>query len=223
MKTSVRDEVLERYASQPRWTRFHVRGRLASCPIDPILKELPTEGAIASLGSGHGAFEIAMLLDSRGRRLVGADVDSTKVGVANAAATGLNAEFVTGELFECLRERKLAVDAIVIMDVLYLIPREAQRSLLIEALKALKPGGRILIKEMDVRPRWKWFWNRAQEFLACHILRITRHESGVVGLRSSEEWKSALSDAGFTNVRSQRADRGYPHPHCLIIGEAGTP
>ncbi len=64
-------------------------------------------------------------------------------------------------------------DAIVIVDVLYLQPADAQRALLAEAATRLAAGGLLLVKEMSPAPEWKATWNRWQETVAVSVLGIT--------------------------------------------------
>src|ERR1700712_4499139 len=64
-------------------------------------------------------------------------------------------------------------DAIVVVDVLYLLDGEAQHRLLDAAAAQLAPGGVLVVKEMSHHPAWKFAWNRAQEQLAVRVLRIT--------------------------------------------------
>ena len=59
------------------------------------------------------------------------------------------------------------------MDVLYLLGREAALGLVAEAAAALAPGGALVVKEIDVRPRWKYELARAQELVSTRITRIT--------------------------------------------------
>jgi SAM-dependent methyltransferase len=163
-----------------------------------------------------------MALDAPGRRVIGADIDGRKLSFARRAAEGLPVEIHHGDLFEVLARAGEAPSAIAIIDVLYLIPPKCQEGLLSTAFSALNAGGILVIKEMDRRPAWKWWWNRFQEFLACRILRITRHQSGVVGLRPAEDWVQVLRSAGFIDVAARPIHRGFPHPHLLVSARKPT-
>ena len=213
MKADLFRAVLLRYAAAPLSTRLHVYGRLRSVPVAPILAALPREGLIASVGCGHGALEIAAVLDAPERRVIAGDIDSAKLQHLRAAAQGLPLRMVDGSVLEGLGEH---LDAALIVDVLYLLPPEEQRQLLAALFQALRPGGRIVIKEMDTRPRTKALWNRFQEFLALKVLRITRHRAGTCGLRSCEAQLADLSAAGFTLLRSTPLHGGWLHPHLLL-------
>ena len=211
-------EVLERYEDAGRWARWHVRGRLLSCPFDKVIETLPRSGLIASLGCGHGVFEILAALDGPGRRILAADVDAPKIAIARRAARELPITFEEGDVLERLEQRAVVARAIVVVDVLSLIPREDHGALLRRARNLLEPGGSIVLKEMDVRPRWKHIWNFCQETLSCRVLRITRAPAGYTAFRSSASWCGLLSEAGFLDVEARRVDRGYPHAHLLVTG-----
>jgi len=123
-------------------------------------------------------------------------------------------------------------DAIVVVDMLYLLPAAQQRRLLTEAAAELAPGGRLVIKEMGRTPRWKAAWNTTQETLAVSVLGITERASApggpspATGRRRTlarfefvapEVMAGWLTDTGL-DTWSRRLDRGRIHPHHLLVG-----
>ena len=65
-------------------------------------------------------------------------------------------------------------DAIVVVDVLYLLgPRPAVDLAGAAAAAALAPGGVLVVKEIDTRPRWKYRLAVAQELAATRVARVT--------------------------------------------------
>jgi SAM-dependent methyltransferase len=151
------------------------------------------------------------------RSVVGLDVDGAKIAYGQMAAErarALGADCVLevaapGELPDG------PWDAIAIVDVLYLLDADVQRALLSACADALVPGGTLLVKEVDVVPKFKFRWNVFQETLAVKVLGITEGEHltflGASGLGV------AMADAGL-DVEHLPLHRGYPHPHHLVIG-----
>ena len=108
-------------------------------------------------------------------------------------------------------------DAIVFVDVLYLLPADEQRRLLTEAVAQLAPGGSVVVKEMGTRPRWKVRWNTLQETLSVKVLRITEgSDFDFVDPRTMGGWLVGLG----LRVRVRRLDAGRVHPHHLLVASA---
>ncbi len=106
--------------------------------------------------------------------------------------------------------------AVVIVDVLYLLPADVQRGLLQSCASTLAPGGVLVVKEMAPTPRWKAAWNRGQETLAVRLLGITEGEGGFTFVPPDELAAWMAGDGLVAEHRSLH--RGYPHPHHLVVG-----
>jgi 2-polyprenyl-3-methyl-5-hydroxy-6-metoxy-1,4-benzoquinol methylase len=173
---------------------------------------------VLEVGCGHGLFTLHAALSSPGRSVLGIDVDGRKVEHAKAAAArarlerGADCEIRVappGEVPEG------PWDAVVVVDVLYLLDAGTQRDLLSGCARRLAPGGVLAVKEMALAPSWKARWNLAQETLAVRVLGIT--EGGAlafVGPSRLEEWMAAEG----LDVSHLPLQRGYPHPHHLVLG-----
>ena len=68
-------------------------------------------------------------------------------------------------------------DTVAILDVLYLVPRAEWMNFSGECRERLRPGGRLLLKEIDTRPRWKFYRSVLQEFVSVKALGITMGNS----------------------------------------------
>ena len=62
------------------------------------------------------------------------------------------------------------------VDVLYLLGQDRALDLVTRAAAALAPGGVLAVKEIDVRPRWKYELARVQEMVSTRVTRITAGE-----------------------------------------------
>jgi 2-polyprenyl-3-methyl-5-hydroxy-6-metoxy-1,4-benzoquinol methylase len=206
---------LARYAEEPLGTRLHTRVRWRSCPFEEVAAAVPRGGRVLEIGCGHGLFATYLALDDPARTVVGTDVDGDKIRAAQRAATGLaNLSFAPaapGELPEG------PWDAIAIVDVLYLIDRAGERSLLHDAARRLAPGGVLVVKEMGTTPRWKFRWMALQERLSVQVLRITAgHDLTFVAPDELATW---MTEAGLTGVTHRRLDAHHLHPHHLVTAQ----
>jgi 2-polyprenyl-3-methyl-5-hydroxy-6-metoxy-1,4-benzoquinol methylase len=211
------------FSGAPRATRLHTRLRWWWCPFPAIEREVPDEGDVLEVGCGHGLLTLYLGLTSPRRHVVGVDIDSAKIAEAKEAAGGLRPgeADVTFEAVDAGHVPTGAWDAIVLADVLYLLPESDQRSLVAAAARAVRPGGVVVLKEMDVQPRWKLTWNQVQETLATRVFRVTDSIGRGLTFVEPERTASWLTDEGL-DVAHRRVDRGYPWPHHLIVARRST-
>ena len=212
---SPRKRVLALYREAPAVARAHVAVRWATCPIPAVAAQLPAAGRILDVGCGHGLLALYLALESPEREVVGIDVDEDKLAVARVAAAGAG----LSARFEAVIGGELPAGpwhGIGIVDVLYLLSAEDQRSLLRSCAEALEPGGVLAVKEMALVPRWKARWNVLQETAAVKVLGITDGEQ--VTFLAPADMAEAMAGGGLT-VRDRPIHRGYPHPHHLLVGQ----
>lgn len=205
-------EALALYSAAPVGARAHVHVRWWTAPFPAVVSALPESGRILEIGCGHGLFSAYAALRSPTRSVVGVDIDEAKIALAQAAGrrSGADLTFAVGESGAVPRG---PWDAVVFVDVLYLLPAAEQRRLLTRATEQLAPGGVLLVKEMGTRPRWKARWNAWQETLSVKVLRITAGSSfDFVDPTVTAGW---LHDLGLVTT-ARRLDGHRLHPHHLL-------
>lgn len=208
-------QALAAYRGAALVDRAHVWVRWHSCPFADVAAHVPPEGRLLDVGCGHGLFAILLALTGAGRDVTATDVDPDKLVVAAAAAEKAGVHIA----FEAARGGALPPgpwDTITVVDVLYLIGHDAAHGLLRETAAALAPGGTLVIKEVQPRPRWKYLLTIGQELLATRVLRVT--EGSNVSFLPPDDIAATLERAGL-EVRHERLDRGRLHPHHLLIAQ----
>ena len=206
---------LAAYRRLPLGTRAHVALRWRTCPFERVAAEVPS-GWILDIGCGHGAFTRHLALTDPARTVRGVDVDARKIDAARRAGGSLGGRVAFDAVPPgWVPDDEPRWDGIVITDVLYLLGRDEALGLLRAAAAALTPGGRIVVKEIATTPRWKYRLATGQELAATRVARIT--EGDHVDFVRPDDLAATLRDAGL-EVRTTRIDRGYPHPHLLIVG-----
>lgn len=210
-------DVLSLYRAAPVRVRAHVGGRWLTCPFPRVAAHVPESGRILDIGCGYGLFAAYLALAQRKRQVLGVDVDLRKIVHARLAGERARAKGATCE-FHLSPPGEVPGgpwDAIVLVDVLYLLDADAQEGLLHSCAEQLSLSGVLVVKEMGRSPRWKAVWNRVQETLAVRVLRIT--EGDQVTVLDPALLGSWMEAAGLT-VRHEPIDAGYPHPHHVIVG-----
>jgi 2-polyprenyl-3-methyl-5-hydroxy-6-metoxy-1,4-benzoquinol methylase len=195
--------------------RLHVRGRWASCPIPAVEAEVPQVGRILEVGCGHGLVSAYLAVAAPAREMTGSDIDARKIELARRAAAALP----EGRAPAFVHRPDGSIpggpwDAIVFVDVLYLLAAADEAALLDACVAQLAPGGVLVVKEADVVPRWKHRLATLQEHLATRVLRITA--GATVTFTPIAELAASLRERGL-EVRTRRVDRGYLHPHALVV------
>jgi len=189
-------------------------------PFDELEQLVPDRGRILDLGCGNGLFSIHLALASADRRVHGVDISSYKVrqGRAGAIAAGV-AGRVSLEVVDPRWEPAGDVyDVVVMSDVLYLLDPLTIERTVVSACRAVKAGGRLIVKEMAVRPRWKHRFALAQEIVAVYLLRIT--SGGPLNPDPLTTVVETLDGAGWL-VEPLALDRGYPYSHTAVVAVRG--
>ncbi len=154
---------------------------------------------VLDLGSGAGidAFLAAREVGPTGRA-IGVDMTPAMIerARANAARAGVaNVEFRLGEI-EHLPLADASVDVIVSNCVVNLSPEKAQ--VFREALRVLRPGGRMLISDLVLtRPLTEEMKRNVDLYVGC-----------VAGASLRDDYLALMRDAGFADVEVV-AESGY--------------
>ncbi|MCL4839374.1 MAG: methyltransferase domain-containing protein [Thermoanaerobaculia bacterium] len=192
------------FAQAPLAVRLHVLGRYATCPFRPLLAELPAGARLLDLGGGHGIFaRLALAAGAREAWVV--EPDRRKL-LPPVTAPGLRQVAARGEALAG------GFDVVAVVDVLYRLPFAEWPAFLAGVRERLRPGGLLLLKEIDPEARWKGRWNRAQERLA-DLCGLTVGEGFSYEPRARVA--ARLAAAGFSEIRTVDLGRGYPHAHLL--------
>jgi SAM-dependent methyltransferase len=216
MDREVLRETLALYNGISWCDRQHVWGRLALCPFRQLAAFVPRAGLIVDLGCGHGLFAHALALDALDRHIVGVDPAVYKLEIARAIQpSGSHVYFVQGDVLA--NPVVGAYQAVLLIDVLYLLDRQQQESVLRMCCDRLTSGGVLLLKTMDDHPRWKVALNQLEEWLAVRVLHITQSGTSGFTFRPLTEWASLCRALGL-NVEIVYLHQGYYHPHGAVVG-----
>lgn len=205
-------------------SRFHyVRTKLLGDPIAKLIADIAGDapgalGEVSDIGTGRGQLPILLLELGRATRATGVDWDAEKIEAAKIAAAGdgadrpaLAATFAQGDA----READVPpADTVLLIDLIHYFKVEEQDGIVRRAAAAVRPGGRILIREADTERGLRSFATLLEERIFTAI-RFNRGER--VRFRPAREIAALLEEAGLrTEVRP--AWGRTPFSNVLVIG-----
>lgn len=202
-----------RYARVKPAHRYYVAGKLAFDPVVKLLSELADLGRVLDLGCGRGQLSLLLLELGRARHVTGLDSDADKIEAARTA--GPEADFRVADV---ARAELPPVDTVLLIDVLHYLPIAEQDELLLAATRALEPGGRILVRELDGDPSARGGVTRAFEWLGR---RIGLNRGRATAYRPARAVTELLERQGLA-CRVQGASERTPFANVLIIA-GGSP
>ncbi|MBI2534985.1 MAG: class I SAM-dependent methyltransferase [Deltaproteobacteria bacterium] len=131
------------------------------------------------------------------------DIDAVRINVARSSVGGRkNIAFDVADEVETLP----FCDVVTLLDVLHHIAPDVRLQLLQDIFQKLRPGGTLVIKDIDKIPRFKYLWNYLHDWVMtrgspCYYL-------------GNLEMCRLLEGIGFVVAAEPLETRG-PYPHIL--------
>lgn len=208
------DRTRARYRRAPRADRYFVACKLALDPIFGLSAELGGGfGRVLDLGCGRGQLGLFLHELGRASRLTGVDSDARKIEVARAA--GPEASF---RVADAAQLELPEADTILLVDVLHYLPSSEQDALLAAATRAVAPGGRVLVRDLDAEPSARGAVTRFFEWCGR---RVGLNRGRATHYRPARDVVRLLESAGLT-CRVQGASARTPFANVLIVA-GGSP
>jgi len=157
------------YPSGPVFLRTFQHHRPYICPFEQLIPHVPRGCTLLDAGCGAGLFLGLLACEGRIARGLGIDISARAIagarGMAASAAPGVLAferrdpgAFWPDERF----------DAVSMIDVLHHVGPRDQERFFRAAMARVRPGGRLIYKDMAPRPRWRAAMNRLHDLILAH-------------------------------------------------------
>jgi len=202
-------------------SRFHyVRMKLIGDPVMQRIADIGDDrplGEVLDVGTGRGQLPLILLELGRATRVQGFDWDADKIEAARAAAAeppALDAAFEVADMVDPDTAYPEA-DCVLLVDVLHYLPLDEQDRVLDRAAAAVRPGGRLLLREADTERGWRSTVTLAEEKIFTW-LRFNR--GAEVTFRSARSIVERLERADLS-CRVEPAWGGTPFSNVLIVAE----
>lgn len=191
------------FCHAPPSLRALQRWRPFICPFEELILHVPTGSSVLDVGCGAGLFLGVLHQTHRLARGVGFDPHRQAIEAAKQMAEGLRPKGETARLTFLLSAVEEAwpdgsFSVVSMIDVMHHVAAQWQRRVLTLAADRVRPGGRLLYKDMCLRPLWRALANRA------HDLLVARQWIHYVPIVSIEAWAEAC---GLRLIHSARINR----------------
>lgn len=211
------ERTAERFArvSQSRSQMHFTREKLRRDPATRAVAELGALGETIDLGCGRGQLAILLLEVGAATSVRGYDWDEPKIALANRAAVGLAARFLSED---ASKVELPPADTVLLIDVLHYLDVPGQDALLARAASWVKPGGRLVVREASEGYGFRSFLTRFVERISQGI----RFNLGAtIAIRDVQrEYVPLLERAGMT-CRVTPCWSGTPFGNVLLVAERG--
>ena len=201
--------VREMYSQGPLLNRKLQHYRPYICPFEVLVGQVPPDARILDVGCGSGLFLGILARCRRIRTGVGFDVSPQAISLARRMVSQLPNP-------QCLRFERIdpsaqwpsgSFDVVSMIDVMHHIPPRQQHNVFEMAVAHLRPGGRLLYKDMAMAPAWRAWANR------IHDLVLARQWIHYVPVETIVRWGNAL---GLSVIGAVTIDRLW-YRHEMIV------
>ena len=133
------------------WVRF---GILRQRFLDEIGQYLPEAGPVLDIGCGFGLFSLYYAATGPRRFVRGLDLNGRRIALARRAAARLgldNVAYEEGDARDFKGDGEVA--AAYMLDIVHHVPPATRAAAAARAARAAcRPGGRLLVKDVDTQP-----------------------------------------------------------------------
>jgi len=220
-------------AARPYWAAgpyayFFARGKLAGDPIFVATLrngDIPTGARVLDLGCGQCLLAALLLAADRQFEAgiwprdwpepprfsswLGIDAHASSANAARTALGGNSISVLTADL----RDAELPdADVVLLFDVLHYLEAEQQVILLEKVARALRGGGKLLLRVADAEAGWRFGLTRVIDH---GVVVLSGRLSTRFFCRSIADWTGLLSRFGF-RIERQPMSQGTPFANILL-------
>jgi 2-polyprenyl-3-methyl-5-hydroxy-6-metoxy-1,4-benzoquinol methylase len=204
-------EVLRLYPKLSIISRIFCYLRWQIAPFKDIIDLLPPKGNILDVGCGYGLLSNLIALEKPKCQIHGIDIDEKRIDIAKETSAERNN--IHFQMMDIAKSKlpKSRYDVIIFFDVFHHVSFKAQEELLKQCVSLLSNKGKIIVKEIDKNPKYKYYWNMLHDKLVTLFSKLY--------FRSEHEWTDLFNEYEYTTISRQKSNKGILYPHVIFVLE----
>jgi len=193
----------------PISVKLYMRLRPLIIPFELIEKHVPKNGNIVDVGCGYGIFANYLAISSKERNVTGIDLNKKRIYTANKIfSQSPNLNFICSNITDSEIPN---ADIITAIDVLHHIPTlDLQTKLLDACNSVLSKDGKLILKDVDTKPKWKHLIARFHDYIMAHGDSVLFQDKNTI--------VNLLKKTGF-EIEEIINIKKYPYAHILYIAK----
>jgi len=177
-------------------------------PLELIASHLPESGTIWDLGCGEGILTNLVARAKPNCKFVGFDRDPSRIEIARKNAAP-NVTFELRDIFELPDGEQ--IDGVIMNDVVHHQPFGRQPVLLAGALRRLRPGGAIVLKEVDR--------NDKADRGMTQFFDSKLYPDDILSFRTRDDWLKLLRRLGVSDITVEKVKHPWPASRTLFLAK----
>lgn len=170
----------------------------------PLLHFAAPNAHILDLGCGYGFLCYMLQYTGPQRQITGIDYDAEKIAVAaHGWSRSESLQFYQADITQINWE---AYDLVYILDVLHYLPPAKQEALVTAALRHLRPGGRLVVRDGDAEQQEKHRKTRLTELFSTRLLGFNQ-TSGELHFTNAATMHRLAAANGFSLRQQADSER----------------
>jgi len=208
MRSKSQEILKKHYQTEKIGVRIYNFLRLIIFPVDWLSKLLSDfKGKVLCLGCGYGVIETILAVNNPQLFFIASDLDKNRISAAQKMVKN-----VPNINFSVLNVEELSFPSedtqnILFIDLIHHVRSEKQIPFLEKVWSLVPKGGALIMKDVDVRPKWKYWWNYVHDSLMA---------GPPLHYRSSEEYERFFMKKGASVILKKPVFLSPYNHYCLI-------